>query len=404
MKTAWFAWAAAPALFAPLYLAQRPSQGLQDPGQGQKRTLARVAPLAPADGADLQGDSRGFDREDWRDKLTQSDLQQRERDFDALVEMAQRNTAARAALEQWTREKDELAWTSRLALREVDRHARRSPLLRAVPRNPDWNDLRSRIDELEREFGSQDPLSGGGPDDFDDFFGRSTPPGSGPLTPGAPGRQSTSHTFSLQSGPDGVTLEITEDVDGKQETKSYKAENLEALLDAHPELRDKIGTGHGNSFWWGLPGQGNLPRAFTWPDAGGNGPFDRDARPLPSGPPTNILGIEYDKLPAEKVQSLGLEPERGLQVVRTRPGTIASILGIQRGDLIIEMNGVPLYDGEDVGRILRDRKPEAELVVVLIDTKNQHRTLTWKPSEQPSPSDAVPKDKKDKADREQRKF
>ena len=75
-----------------------------------------------------------------------------------------------------------------------------------------------------------------------------------------------------------------------------------------------------------------------------------------------------------------MDPELGLHVDSVTPGTIAHVLGIKRGDLVIELNGPPLYGAQDVSKTLSAREKDADVVVVLIDKKGQRRTLTWKPT------------------------
>ena len=79
--------------------------------------------------------------------------------------------------------------------------------------------------------------------------------------------------------------------------------------------------------------------------------------------------------------ALGLQPEQGLRVERVVPGTIAQILGLRRGDAVVELDGQPIRSSDDVKRVLAERKADQELVVSVIDGKDQRRTLRWKPSD-----------------------
>ena len=52
-------------------------------------------------------------------EITAADLAERERAFDEMVARARADLTAREALEGWAEGADELAWTARLALREL---------------------------------------------------------------------------------------------------------------------------------------------------------------------------------------------------------------------------------------------------------------------------------------------
>src|SRR5262245_48478216 len=116
------------ALVALLPLAAGLFQGHepQDPAQAPKGTgaLQRIAPAQePEEQTPGQMLTRNFDRERWRELLNASDLERRERSFDLVVKRAGFDPNARAFLEELARDPQngELAWTARLALRELGR-------------------------------------------------------------------------------------------------------------------------------------------------------------------------------------------------------------------------------------------------------------------------------------------
>src|SRR5262245_22123644 len=106
--------------------------------------LVRVQSEDADDARDVE-----FDRKDWEAKLSSRDLERRERDFDRMVELARTNADARSALEEWSKDSSraDLAWTSRLALREVDRRGNRFGFGFAprAGQGQDWGRLRSRL-------------------------------------------------------------------------------------------------------------------------------------------------------------------------------------------------------------------------------------------------------------------
>lgn len=320
-----------------------------------------------------------FDQDAWRKRLSASDLEERVRAFDELAALAGRNDEARKALEAWSKDdKDsQLAWTSRLLLRELDK----SPWRTLRPRlggfgghggmdpNFDFDDFARRFDDLDSMFGDLRSQWG-------DML-RSMP------TPST-GGSSSSHSMSLRVGPDGVTCDVTEDVDGQPKvTHHYTAGSMDELLQAHPELRESLG---GTRFQvFGFPGGGVnvIPRRGL----SGTSPRLRlgDEMPLErrgddsGGPPTDRLGIQCRGVSKDRASELGIDSGVGLSVEDVVPGTIASLLGLRRGDVVVEVNGVTIHGTDDVKKTLHDRGANAEVSVVVVGEGGQKRSLTWKP-------------------------
>jgi hypothetical protein len=312
---------------------------------------------------------------DWKQRLTESDLDRRESAYSELLERARGDKALRGQLEQWSNAHDapELAWTARMALREL-RARGTSPRM-----DNDFNDLRRRFDDLERHFGGMDSM-------FEDLRSRldsglqpfqALPGAPQPFqVPQQPGGTQQFQSYSLKVGPDGVTLETTEDVDGNSQKKTYKAKNMDELLQQNPDLRGKIGGG----FQLDLPGGPGLNWSFPGLDRGQQGDWFSSPRPNQQ-PPTEVLGIYSQKLTPEQAKDLALEPEQGLRVERVEPGTIAQILGIRRGDTLVELNGKAIYSADDVRKVLKERKADEDLSVTLIGEGTQERrTLRWSPA------------------------
>jgi hypothetical protein len=370
MNTNWILFSLAPlctlTLLAPAQQAPAP------------RKLARI-PLQ-----DLRQDdhpqAQDLRVEDWKRRLSDADLDRRESAFSDLVARAREDRDLRAALEQWTSSNDapELAWTARLALREL-RNAgparARGPGNALRPGN-DFDDLRQRFDALQRNFGGMDST-------FEDL--RSQMDGMLQGLPQTPGTQQQFQGYSLQVGPDGVKLETTENADGNGQKKSYEAKDMDELLRDHPELRDKIG-GSEHLDLHGAPGQNRFFLRNGLPQ----NDWLRSTRPSQQ-PPTDVLGIYSQKLTPEQAKELALEPEQGLRVERVEPGTIAQILGLRRGDTLVELDGQPVYSADDVRRILKQRKADEDLTVTLLgEGSKERRTLRWSPAE-PQPGSEKPR-------------
>src|SRR5689334_16199034 len=118
MTKTWMAWALCPALALPFALQSASTKEAKN--GSTKSGLVRLRDDGGQEKARDADEADRFDRDAWRAKLGAKDLDARERDLDALIELARTDDAARDALRDWaSNEKDrELAWTSRLALRE----------------------------------------------------------------------------------------------------------------------------------------------------------------------------------------------------------------------------------------------------------------------------------------------
>jgi hypothetical protein len=369
MKMHGFAMAALP-LLAVLGVSGMQSSSPQD-APAPKGRLTRVRD------ADNDKQER-FDREAWKKRLGAADFDERVRAFDELAGLAGRNGDARKALEAWSKDNQdsELAWTSRLLLREVDRSPRHAFGPRGMAGrggmggNFDFDDFSRRFDDLDSMFGDLRSQWG-------DMLGTLPAP--------AAGSKSSSQSMSLQVGPDGVTCEVTENVDGKEQKHTYTAGSIDELLEAHPELRDHLGgTGfqvfgrpHGSVHIFPRGLSGSSPR----PSTGGEDLFDQDTdAPDANGePPTDRLGIQCRPVGKDRATELGLSDGVGLSVEDVLPGTIAGLLGLRRGDVVIEVDGATIHGTEDVKKALQDRAANADVSVVVVGGDGHKRTLNWKP-------------------------
>ena len=365
------------------------AQATPSQSQNTGRVLIRVAP-ASADEPELGLHVGGFfepgeefSADHWLYKLTDGDLAQRELNFEAMVRLARRSDEARAWLEERIADTadPELAWTARLALREAG--AKQRFFMRSHPghqgsqrNSPQPSSLRNL-------------LQGGG---IDLHFGL----GQEGLFQGSQPQGTRSvlerHGVTLESNPDGVKMTVTQTIDGEEQSTLYEAESLEALYQAHPELRDKAGAGHLFQLRFGdasfeLNGSG-LEQLFsddgfglfgrlapTTPTARGA----RGATPPPSVP-TDILGVYVGEPSAELAEQLGLEPGRGLVVHRTEPGTIAGLLGISHGDVLLSINGVEMDGNSRISEILAARSADGELTLVWLDPRGEQQRRTWVPA------------------------
>ncbi|MCB9915095.1 MAG: PDZ domain-containing protein [Planctomycetes bacterium] len=329
--------------------------------------------LTPVTGAAPQGQVApdAFDLGAAALSLRADDLGARMEAYDRLLAEARKNPAVRDGVRAWADDasRRELAWTAQLMLRELDAAPAHGGLLGQLDDpfsgfglgapgagGPALQDLMQRHDELMRRF---DDLMGGVPQlDLQHLQG--LPQGGG---------SSSSESFSLQQGPDGVKLELKEDVDGQEQVKTYEAESMEALLDAHPELKDKIGGG-GFQLRLGAP-QGFDPRDFDSPFGGLFG----------DAPRTDRLGVQVLDSTHFTRAVAGLDAGVGLEVVSVLPGSLGEALGLEVGDVVTTVNGRTVHGVADVKAALAARADGATVTVESIGLDGQTRTRTWTPAD-----------------------
>jgi hypothetical protein len=382
MTTNWMAIVGAPALVAPLVLCTS-TGNTADSNAATKNGLVRVNTQTPAT----------FDADAWKERLRANDLEAREHDFERLIGEARDNDAARKQLEAWAHDDSDanLAWTSRLALRELGSSSG-SPFS-AMPHGSQqgmpWNDLRSRMDDLQSRFGGLDSMFEDLQREMDQAFQGMPMPGQfqpgqpqpGQMQPGQGGFSNMqSKSYSMQVDPDGVKVEVSQDVNGKKETQTYTAKSLDELYAAHPELKDQLGV-HVD-----VPTPGGLGRMT--PQATPFGSWhglrqddDRPAIPLnPGAMRKDVLGVRVSTPTDQDRSSAKLDAGVGLKVESVQPGTIASRIGVQPGDLVVDINGHAVKSVDDVRSTLGARKDGEDVAVTVVDDQGQKRVLTWRAS------------------------
>lgn len=385
MTTNWMAIVAAPAMVAPLILCTSNANGA-DSNATPHSGLVRVNAQTPAT----------FDADAWKERLRSSDLEAREHDFERLIDEARGNDAARKQLEAWAHDNGDegLAWTSRMALRELRAQAGfgTSPF-HAMPRSgmqggAPWNDLRSRMDDLQSRFGGLDSMFDDLQREMDEAFRNMPQPGQmqpGQMQPGQGGFQNShSKAYSMQVGPDGVKVEVSQDVDGKKESQTYTAKTLDELYAAHPELKDQFGV-HVDV---PTPGSGGLaPQASPFGHWRGFSPDEDDRPAIPLTPNamggamrTDVLGVRVGTPTAEERTAAKVDDGVGLKVESVQPGTIASKIGVEKGDMVVDLNGRAVKSVEDVRSVLGARKNGEDVAVTVVDEQGQKRVLTWRAS------------------------
>lgn len=360
--------------------------------------LAAVSAFSSAVGAAPQDlvrvDGGGVQAARWRARLDLVDLNAREQVFGELVAAARRSASLVMTLERWALDSRSpaLAWTARLALRELD-------TLQAPTRG-----LRIRwISNSPRAPGLQTstPLSTAG-------LRQLTPPYTSPFGeapalsllmprgfafPEARVRVSVRQTHALRVQAEGVSLTVSQP-DGS--CQIYAAGSLEELLAEHPGLVRKVpglselarqGVGEGLFYQWNDI-SGLAPSAGTKnPGAHAHSPGHLAAaeRTSPSSAlsgglqAVSILGVQCRPVSAEAGLAGGLGPGVGLRIERRVPGTVAEALGLSRNDILVEVNGQALCGVPSLSQALAQVNRSGAIVLKILDRAGLERTLTWIP-------------------------
>ena len=82
-------------------------------------------------------------------------------------------------------------------------------------------------------------------------------------------------------------------------------------------------------------------------------------------PSHKSLGITVQELTPEIARDLGLKNETGVVVTRVEPGSSADDAGIQRGDVIQEVNRKPVNDVEDFSRKIEQTKSQDSVLLLI---------------------------------------
>ncbi len=202
---------------------------------------------------------------------------------------------------------------------------------------------------------------------------------------------SDAQSFTMQSGPGGVHVEVERNVDGEMTTETFEAQSIEELQEQHPELFKS----QGGPFATGIPGflqgQGSQPaklrRTLTFP-GGGSQSF---TFPKTSAPRTvwRIGGESHDAIPAPKrrlgVQVSGVEPsvaqfleldsDVGLRVEGVDAGTLAETLGLQAGDLLLQIQGQDIHGVATIAETLGGLEAGVD-VSIQVNRKGKTHTLS----------------------------
>lgn len=265
----------------------------------------------------------------------------------------------------------------------------------------DQDPMRDRFESLfeqfEREFGVDIPRAR--------FFGDGFFRDLQEQMKSGPGR---SQGLRVQIGPDGaVHVEVEEKDDkGAIDKKVYEAPDLETFQREHPGILQQNGLGLGLSPW-----RGNT-RVFRGPVEPGwqidldplqqrivpFGGTRTDADPVPAPAPGRRLGVTIrPEIGPELREYLGLEAGVGLMVDGVQDESLAKALGLQRGDIVVEIAGKPIGNARDVQDALAPIDKGQDVKVQFV-RKGQTQSATAAKTEPAAPFEKSRLEKRGKSD------
>jgi hypothetical protein len=340
---------------------------------------------------------------------------------DAERRLRELGEAALPALRDAAAQKDdaEVQWRARRLVRQLEGSAPlasrgrgngnddqpndRAPELESAPkvqrRTPVFggvdDDMRqqfqSLFERLERDFGVDVPRARF----FDDSFFRDL---QEQMQPGA----GVSRGMSVQIGPDGaVHVEVQQQNEkGEPETKVYDAPDMETFQREHPGVLQQNGlslspflrggrlfggdTMPGFRFEMGRPEVQVLPFGTTPPRDRAQG-----MEVAPVAPPAGRrLGIGIrPEIPAELREYLELPEGTGLMVDSVQPDSLASALGLQRGDIVTRIGERTIGSPQDVQEALGAIEVGGDVAVTFV-RKGKEQVATAKKAEASEPAAA----------------
>lgn len=202
----------------------------------------------------------------------------------------------------------------------------------------------------------------------------------------AMGQGGQSRGMSMQVGPDGVRVEVEEvGEDGETEKKVYEAPDMETFRSTYPGVLQRGGLGFDVQFW----PQGRMPS--LWDPSQPGSPrlpvpgFPSRAPALDQQPAGPRLGVAvWPELSPELRAHLALDEGVGLMVQSVEPGSLASTLVLQAGDIVTRIGERTIGSAGDV-RAALDAIAVGDDVTVVYLRKGAERTAT---APRPAPAGA----------------
>ena len=320
-------------------------------------------------GARMEERSWEFDPVATKANLCDSDLDTRLGNVDHFLGRLRSPGAPRQEIRLWLKSastgSDEFAWTSRLLLRDLEQMALTLPdPLKELSENLV---LMEKLDglmglkalHLEGLMEAPSAIGHGGLEAW--MESAETADAIFPMAK-TPGQELMN--LELRVSPSGARMRILEpphfvglaptqgEGEGEQiwetELREYVGEDLAAILNEHPDLIRKL--------------------PFTVPGV---------HAVATAGLRLDILGVYTKELQPEICERFGLDGKFGLEIVRIEPGTIAQVLGVSPGSVVLEVCG-RMIDSEGGIATALGGKIGSEVSVVWLDSTGRRQERTWR--------------------------
>ncbi len=229
------------------------------------------------------------------------------------------------------------------------------------------------FEQLERDFGVDVPRTHFFRDDFFQGLQQQMEETRRGMAMGMPGR---GQAFSMRMDQNGVRVEITEKgEDGKSDTKAYEAPDVQTFREQHPDIADRYLRDQGvRTFSFGN-------RAFPDARAFGLTPFRFDSSPQMQDAAVvdngERLGVLVEDVPEPVRDFLGLAPGVGLRVQSVNEGSLAATLGVEAGDIVLQVGDKEVQGTQDVRDGLAG-VPVGGSVSVKVNRRGADKTLAAK--------------------------
>jgi serine protease Do len=92
-----------------------------------------------------------------------------------------------------------------------------------------------------------------------------------------------------------------------------------------------------------------------------------------------MIGVQVQNVTPELAKSFGMSEARGALIAEVNPGTPAQKAGLHRGDIIIEFNGHPIHEMNELPRMVADTAPGSKATLKVLrhgKEKTFHLTIT----------------------------
>jgi serine protease Do len=87
-----------------------------------------------------------------------------------------------------------------------------------------------------------------------------------------------------------------------------------------------------------------------------------------------MIGVQVQNVTPELAKTFGMSEARGALVAEVNPGSPAQKAGMHRGDIIIEFNGHPIHEMNELPRLVADTPPGSKATVKVL-RKGKEKTL-----------------------------